>query len=89
MAILEGDFGMKNVVVASLLAAAVSLCAGGEAQGASERCFSIAKAGQNDCKAGSHSCAGNATVDKAGYDYIIVPAGTCDKIAGGTLKPKS
>ncbi len=81
---------MKSVtMVASTLVAAVSFCSAGIAQAADERCFGIAKAGQNDCKAGSHACAGQATVDGAAYDYIIVPAGTCDKIAGGSTAPKS
>jgi len=80
---------MKNAVIASALAAGVSLCAASGAQAASERCFGIARAGQNDCQAGSHACAGNSTVDGAGYDYIVVPVGTCDKIVGGSLKAKT
>ena len=79
----------SGMVVASALAAAVALGAVGTAQAADERCFGVAKAGQNDCKAGSHACAGQATVDRAGYDYVVVPAGTCDKIAGGSTTPKS
>ena len=79
----------SGMLVASALVAAVSVCTIGTAQAADERCFGVAKAGQNDCKAGSHACAGAATVDRAGYDYIVVPAGTCDKIAGGSTTPKT
>ena len=80
----------SGMLVASALAAAVSLWGVGTAQAAAyERCFGVAKAGQNDCQAGSHACAGQATVDRAGSDYVVVPAGTCDKIAGGSTTPKS
>ena len=79
----------SEMVIASALLAALSLCMAGTAQAAEERCFGVAKAGQNDCKAGHHNCAGEATVDGAGYDYIEVPAGTCEKIVGGSTKPKA
>jgi uncharacterized membrane protein len=79
---------MKSSMVASALVAAVASCATGTAKAADERCFGVAKAGQNDCKAGPHACAGQATVDKAAYDYVVVPAGTCDKIVGGSKAPK-
>jgi uncharacterized membrane protein len=53
-----------------------------------ERCYGIAKVGQNDCAAadGSHSCAGQAKVDKGGHDWKFVAKGSCAK-AGGKLTP--
>lgn len=53
-----------------------------------EKCYGIAKAGQNDCQTASHSCAGTSTQDRDGASWIYVPAGTCDKIAGGSNKPQ-
>ena len=55
-----------------------------------EKCYGVAKAGQNDCAAadGSHSCAGQSTADAAGGEWLYVPKGTCDKIVGGSLEPK-
>lgn len=52
-----------------------------------EKCFGIAKAGKNDCASNksSHACAGQATKDNDPMDFVAVPKGTCDKIAGGTL----
>lgn len=49
-----------------------------------EKCFGIAKAGQNDCatKTGSHSCAGQAKVDSSPYEWKYVPPGTCTKMGG-------
>ncbi len=53
-----------------------------------EQCFGIAKAGMNDCSSNksAHSCAGQATKNNDPMDFVAVPKGTCDKIAGGTLK---
>ncbi len=48
------------------------------------KCYGIAKAGQNDCAAGSHSCAGQSKVDNDKHDFKTVPKGTCDKM-GGTV----
>ncbi len=53
-----------------------------------EQCFGIAKAGKNDCSSNksAHSCAGQATKNNDPMDFVAVPKGTCEKIAGGTLK---
>ena len=50
-----------------------------------EKCSGVAKAGKNDCAAGAHSCAGQATQDFDKTSYVAVPAGVCGKLAGGTL----
>jgi uncharacterized membrane protein len=80
---------MKNAVfVASALAMALSLTAVPTAQAQeTEQCFGVAKAGKNDCKAGSHDCAGMSTVDADPQSFVVVPKGTCEKIAGGSLQP--
>ena len=51
-----------------------------------EKCFGIAKAGQNDCSnaAGTHSCAGQAKVDMAADDWVYVAKGTCKTLGGKT-----
>ncbi len=78
------------VLVASALTAALAMTAAGAARAADqEKCYGIAKAGKNDCKAGSHACAGQTTTDADPGSYIYVPAGTCEKIVGGMLQPKS
>ena len=54
-----------------------------------EKCFGLAKAGQNDCAAtGNHSCAGLSKVNADPQAWIYVPAGYCDRIVGGSLQPK-
>ncbi len=43
-----------------------------------EKCYGIAKAGKNDCKAGAGtSCAGTSTRDFQTNAWKLVPAGTC------------
>jgi uncharacterized membrane protein len=55
-----------------------------------DKCFGIAKAGQNDCASasGSHSCAGTATKDKDPGDWKYVEKGTCEKMGGSMMMPK-
>ena len=52
---------------------------------AMEKCFGVAKAGKNDCAAGTHSCAGQATKDMDKASFVSLPAGVCAKLAGGSL----
>ena len=56
---------------------------------ANEKCYGIVKAGQNDCQTASRSCAGTATKDGQGDAWVYVPMGTCEKIVGGSLRPKA
>ena len=80
----------NKILVASALAAVVSMSAIGSPQAAeNEKCYGIAKAGKNDCQTATHSCAGTSTADAAGDSWIYVPAGTCDKVVGGSLEPKA
>lgn len=50
-------------------------------QTAVEKCYGVALAGQNDCKAGEGTtCAGTAAKDYQGNAWKNVPAGTCTTI---------
>ncbi len=55
---------------------------------AKEKCYGIAKAGQNDCAnlAGTHSCAGQAKVDNDKGEWKYVAAGTCKSMNGMTAE---
>ena len=80
----------STVLTAAVLLAASTAFAMSTAQAADEKmemCYGVAKAGGNDCKSGSHACAGHATADKDPQSFVKVPAGTCEKLAGGSLKP--
>jgi uncharacterized membrane protein len=92
------EIPMKTTMfVASALVTAMSLAAAAQAQSGpapvpsfdNEKCFGVAKAGSNDCQTATHSCAGTATADAQGDSWIYVPAGTCAKIAGGSIEPKA
>lgn len=49
-----------------------------------ERCYGVARAGHNDCAAGAHSCAGQATRDNDPASFVEVPTGVCAKLAHGS-----
>ena len=57
-----------------------------------EKCYGVAKAGQNDCAAGpGTSCSGTSTRDYQGNAWKLVAKGSCEKIetpkGKGSLKP--
>ncbi|HCB15175.1 MAG TPA: signal peptidase [Gammaproteobacteria bacterium] len=54
-----------------------------------EKCYGIVKAGKNDCQTSAHACAGQASKDGQGDSWVYVPKGTCEKIVGGSTKPKA
>ncbi|MEO5595527.1 MAG: DUF2282 domain-containing protein [Lysobacteraceae bacterium] len=59
-----------------------------------EKCYGIALAGKNDCKAGAGtSCAGTSHSNYQGNAWKQVPAGTCERTKTpkglGSLTPKS
>jgi uncharacterized membrane protein len=56
------------------------------AAGDSEKCAGIAKAGKNDCGTSKSSCAATIKVDRDAEAWVLVPKGTCEKIAGGRLQ---
>ena len=49
-------------------------------------CYGINAAAKNDCAAGVHSCAGQATSANDKQSFVLLPAGDCSKIAGGSTK---
>lgn len=53
---------------------------------AREKCYGIAKQGQNDCGTARHTCAGKALRDNEPDEWKYVPQGTCQS-KGGHLKP--
>ena len=51
-----------------------------------EKCYGINAVAKNDCAEGAHSCAGQATSARDTKSFVLLPAGDCSKIAGGSLK---
>ena len=79
-----------RLIVSSALASvlALGLASGVSAQDNKdkEKCYGIAKAGQNDCAnlSGSHSCAGQTKVDASPDDWKYVAKGSCKAMKGLT-----
>ena len=74
--------------LASVLAMGLASAAGAADAPPKEKCYGVAKAGQNDCAnlSGSHTCAGQAKVDKGVDEWVYLRAGTCKQMGGMTLE---
>ncbi len=72
-------------VAAVIGLAALASGAPARAEGEMEKCYGIAAKAKNDCAAGAHSCAGQATKDRDPASFVALPKGACSKIAGGKL----
>ena len=82
----------RNTIITAAAASLMSLAmlsAPLAAQAADkEKCYGIAKAGQNDCAnlAGTHSCAGQSKVDNDKGEWKYVAAGTCKTMNGMSME---
>ncbi|MCI1679572.1 MAG: DUF2282 domain-containing protein [Ewingella americana] len=76
---------MKRIAMSAIALSLISFSAASlaaEATGPNlERCFGVAKAADNDCKAGAGTtCAGTSKIDYQKDAYKMVPQGTCTSI---------
>ena len=54
-----------------------------------EKCYGVAKAGQNDCGTAKHACAGQgAKTDNDPTEWKYVAKGSCEKMGGKMSAPK-
>jgi uncharacterized membrane protein len=51
-----------------------------------EKCYGVNAVSKNDCAEGVHSCAGQATQARDSKSFVLLPAGVCAKIQGGSTK---
>jgi uncharacterized membrane protein len=78
----------QRQIVASALATVLALGLGTASahaeDKAKEKCYGVAKAGQNDCAniGGTHSCAGQAKADNDPAEWKYVAKGTCKQLNG-------
>ena len=80
---------LAQSALAGLVALGIATAAGSAlAAEPMEKCYGVAKAGQNDCggKYSKHSCAGQSKMDNDPNDFKLVAKGTCEKM-GGKLAP--
>lgn len=87
------DKKLTATTAAFALAGAVAVgglsLAPGAALADNVKCYGIAKAGENDCAngAGTHSCAGQSSVDYSGDDWKAVDSEAACTEAKGQLEP--
>lgn len=80
----------KRTLIATAIGSVLALGAvSGQALAADdkEKCYGVSRAAQNDCAANGHSCAGQAKTDGDANEWLYVPAGTCERIVGGSTEP--
>lgn len=80
-----------RLVVSSALASLMALGLAGPVAAqdkGKDKCYGIAKAGQNDCAnlAGTHSCAGQGKADNDVGEWKYVAKGTCADMKGMTAE---
>ena len=81
----------QRLVLSSALASALALGLVGQVAAqdkGKDKCYGIAKAGQNDCAnlSGSHSCAGQSKADMSPDEWKYVAKGTCKDMKGLTAE---
>lgn len=78
---------MKSLAIAAAVGSMLALGTSPafSADDAKEKCYGVAKAGQNDCAANGHACAGQSKVDNHPAEWKHVPKGECEKM-GGSLQ---
>ncbi|MFC3051216.1 BufA1 family periplasmic bufferin-type metallophore [Kordiimonas pumila] len=73
--------------VAFAMTAAASIHADDEMKAKKEKCYGVVAKGMNDCGTSTHSCAGQSAEDAHPEEWVYVPAGMCDRLAGGSKEP--
>ncbi|MBB5515726.1 putative membrane protein [Rubricella aquisinus] len=69
---------VKGLAIASAVTTAIAMTATVASAQATEKCYGVSLAGENDCAAGpGTTCAGTSKVDYQGNAWTLVPAGTC------------
>ncbi|QJR12510.1 hypothetical protein DSM104443_03596 [Usitatibacter rugosus] len=70
--------------LAGLVALGLAQDGAAQSKDEKEKCYGIAKAGQNDCGTAQHTCAGKSKKDNAPDEWKYVAKGTCAKLGGKT-----
>jgi uncharacterized membrane protein len=77
--------------VAGLFAVSTAALSAEQDHSNQDKCYGIAKAGQNDCATanGSHACASMSKADNTPDDWKYVAKGTCQTLGGKTEPAKN
>jgi uncharacterized membrane protein len=68
---------IASLIAVSSLTATQAVAADGK-----EKCYGVAKKGQNDCGTAKHSCSGEAAADNLPEEWKYVAKGTCEQVGG-------
>ena len=84
---MDSKLRLSIAIASAFSLAALNMADDAQAR-SKERCFGIAKAGENDCGNASdtHGCHGEAEIDYDGGEWKYVKKGTCEA-EGGSLEP--
>ena len=78
-----------TVALGTLLAlGAVTTAQAADDHSNQDKCYGVAKAGENSCAANGHSCQGQSKANNAPSDWKYVAKGSCAKM-GGSATDKS
>ena len=81
---MKNQHTLITTAITGLLALGITTAASSAYASEEEKCFGIAKAGQNACNSNKskHSCAGHSKIDNDPSDFKLLPKGSCEKIGG-------
>ena len=71
--------------LSGVLALGLSLNSTAASAAEKEKCYGVAKAGQNDCATKTSSCVGTSATDGQTDAFTVLPGGLCERLSGGSL----
>lgn len=74
---------LNAMLVGAVAMSVAGLSAAHAADAEKENCVGVVKAGQNDCKGATNSCAGQSKAD--GEGWVALPKGVCEKLVNGKV----
>lgn len=84
---MKTSTAVSALTLAGALVTALAFTGPASAEGNTERCYGVALKGQNDCKAGSHTCKGLSLKDYEAQSFRLLPVGECMTIKGSLNPP--
>ena len=87
---MEKRHTLVAAAIAGLFAVSASAIAADQDHSSQDKCYGVAKAGQNDCGTAKHACAAQgAKTDNDPTEWKYVAKGTCEKMGGKMQAPKA
>jgi uncharacterized membrane protein len=76
------DSMIRSAISGLLVLGVTGVALEAQAAAKSEKCFGVAKKGQNDCGTSEHACSGHTAKDNDPDEWKWVAEGTCEKLGG-------